>query len=305
MKKIYVTPRSITKEGHYSLKKLKEAGFELIFGPPGEQPSEEEQLKILPECVAYLAGIEPIGKNILEAAKNLKIISRNGVGVENIDLKVAEQLGIKIRIATASNAQSVAELAIGLIFSAIRFIPICNTYMKKGEWHREKGFELEGKTLGIIGCGNIGKKVVKMALGIGMNVIGYDLYPDDYFNLEKDFKYTNINEIYEKADIISLHSPPSEIPLINANSIAKMHKGVIIINTARAALVDEIAMVEALNERKVSVYATDVYTREPPGLNELISHKYTICTPHIGGYTSESVDRAVEAAVDNIIKELC
>ena len=305
MNKVYVTPRSITKEGHPSLEKLKEAGFELIFGPPGQQPSEEEQLEILPECVAYLAGIEPIRKKILKAAKNLKIISRNGVGIDNIDLKVAEQLGIKVRIAAASNAQGVAELAMGLIFSSIRLIPICNTYMKKGEWHRERGTELEGKTLGIIGCGNIGKRVIRMALGIGMKVIGYDLYSDETINPSRNFKYTTIEEIYEKADIISLHSPPGDKSIINTASVAKMKRGIIIINTARAPLVDEKAMLEALNERKVAVYATDVYTREPPELNELISHKFTICTPHIGGYTSESVDRAAEAAVDNIIKELC
>lgn len=305
MKKIYITPRSITREGHPSLKKLKEAGFELIFGPPGQQPSEEEQLKILPECIAYLAGIEPIKDNILKVAKNLKIISRNGVGIDNIDLKAAERLGIKVKIAAASNAQGVAELAIGLIFSSIRLIPICNTYMKKGEWHREKGIELEGKTLGIIGCGNIGKKVIKMALGIGMRVLGYDLYANETFSPGNNFNYTDIDQIFEKADIISLHSPPSDKPIINNESLAKMKRGIIVINTARAALVDEKAMVEALNERKVAVYATDVYTREPPELNELINHKFTICTPHIGGYTSESIDRAAEAAVDNIIKVLC
>ncbi len=305
MNKVYITPRSITRQGHPSLEKLKEAGFKLILGPSGQQPSEEEQLKILPECVAYLAGIEPIRENILKAAKNLKIISRNGVGIDNIDLQAAERLGIKVKIAAASNAQGVAELAMGLIFSSIRLIPICNSFMKKGEWHREKGIELEGKILGIVGCGNIGKRVIKMALGIGMKVIGYDLYPDKSFNPGKNFKYTNIDEIYEKAVIISLHSPPGKTPLINAKSITKMQEGVIIINTARAPLVEEKAILEALNQRKVAVYATDVYSREPPKLNELISHKYTICTPHIGGYTSESVDRAAEAAVDNIIKELC
>ncbi len=305
MKKVYITPRSITKEGHPSLEKLKEAGFELIFGPPGQQPFEEEQLEILPECVAYLAGIEPIGENVLKAAKNLKIISRNGVGIDNIDLKTAEQLGIKVKIATASNAQGVAELAMGLILSSIRLIPTCNSYMKRGEWHREKGIELEGKILGIIGCGNIGKRVIKMALGIGMRVLGFDLYPDESFKPGKNFKYTNIEEVYEKADIVSLHSPPGEKPLLNAEAIAKMKMGVIIVNTARAPLVDEKAILEALNERKIAIYATDVYAKEPPKLNELISHKFTICTPHIGGYTSESIDRAAEAAVDNIIKELC
>ena len=305
MKKVYITPRSITKSGHPSLEKLKEAGFELIFGPPGHQPTEEEQLKILPECDAYLAGIEPISEKVLRTAKNLRIISRNGVGIDNIDLKAAENLGIKIKIAAASNAQGVAELAIGLIFSCIRLIPICNSYMKKGVWHRELGRELESKILGVIGCGNIGKRVIKMALGLGMQVIGFDLYPDISFHPDNRFQYINLEEIYEKSDIISLHAPPGENPIINTDSILKMKKGIIIVNTARAALVDEYAMLKALNEEKVLFYATDVYTTEPPGINELINHERTICTPHIGGYTTESIDRAAEAAVDNIIKEFC
>ncbi len=304
MNKIYITPRSITKSGHASLEKLKKAGFELIFGPPGQQPTEEDQLKILPDCVAYLAGIEPITEKILTVAKKLKIISRNGVGIDNIDMKAAESLGIKVKIAAASNAQGVAELAIALIFSSIRSIPICNSYMKKGVWHRENGMELEGKILGIIGCGNIGRRVIKMALGIGMNVLGFDLYPDKSFHPHNRFKYTTLEDIYEKSDIISLHVPPSENPIINPDSIRKMKKGIIIVNTARAPLVDEAAMVKALNERKIFVYATDVYAKEPPGIDDLISHERTICTPHIGGYTSESIDRAAEAAVDNIIKEL-
>ena len=305
MKKIYITPRSITKSGHASLDKLKKAGFELILSPPGQQPTEEEQLKILPDCVAYLAGIEPITEKILAVAKNLKVISRNGVGIDNIDLKAAESLGIKVRIAAASNAQGVAELAMGLIFSSTRSIPICNSYMKKGEWHREIGMELEGKILGIIGCGNIGKRVINMALGIGMKVLGFDLYPDKVFHPNNRFKYTTLEEIYKKSDIISLHTPPGEKPIINTDSIRKMKMGIIIVNTARAPLVDDAAMVKALNEGKVLVYATDVYAKEPPEIDDLISHERTICTPHIGGYTSESIDRAADAAVDNIIKELC
>ncbi len=304
MKKVYITPRSITQNGHPSLKKLKRAGFTLVYGPPGQQPSEEEQLKVLPECVAYLAGIEPIRANVLKAAKNLKIISRNGVGIDNIDLKAAERLGIKVKIATAVNSQGVAELAIALIYSSVRSITNCNTHMKNGEWIRKKGIELEGKTLGIIGCGNIGKRVIKMAIGIGFKVIGYDLYPDKFFNPNNSFKYTDLNGIFENSDIISLHRPPGKKPLINKDLIMKMKNGVIIINTARASLVNEAALLEALNEGKIAKYATDVYNKEPPGLNELIIHEKTICTPHIGGYTIESIDRAAEMAVDNIIKDL-
>lgn len=304
MKKIYITPRSITQNGHPSLEKLKSAGFELVYGPPGQQPSEEEQLKVLPECVAYLAGIEPIKANVLNAAKNLKIISRNGVGIDNIDRKVAERLGIKIKIAPAANSQGVAELAIGLIFCSIRSITNCNAHMKNGIWKREKGTELKAKTLGVIGCGSIGKIVIKMALGIGLKVLGYDLYPDKSFSPSNSFKYVDLNELFENSDIISLHCPPSENPIINRDSMMKMKNGVILINTARASLVDESTVSKALNKGKIAKYAIDVYNNEPPGLNELILHENTICTPHIGGCTTESIDRAVKMAIDNIIKEL-
>ena len=304
MKKVYITPRSITQNGHPALEKLEHKGFKIIFGPPGQQPSEEEQLKILPECVAYLAGIEPIRANVLKAAKKLKIISRNGVGIDNIDLKAAEQLNIKIKIAATANSQGVAELAMAFIFSAARSITNCNAHMKNGDWRRVKGIELEGKTLGIIGCGNIGKRVIKMAIGIGLSVLGYDIYPDKSFSPNNNFKYADLNEIFKNSDIISLHNPPDKKPLINKDSIMKMKNGVIIINTARASIVDESTLLEALNQRKIAKYATDVYTYEPPKLNALITHENTICTPHIGGYTTESIDRAAEMAVDNIINEL-
>lgn len=304
MKKVYITPRSITKDGHPSLEKLEDVGFELILGPPGQQPSEEDQFRIVPDCVAYLAGIEPIRATLLETAKNLKVISRNGIGIDNIDIEAAKRLGIKVKIAPGSFAQSVAELAIGLIFNSFRSIPLSNKYVKEGEWARaDKGIELDKKILGIIGCGNIGKRVIKMALGLGMNVLGYDLYPDKDFNPGNNFKYTDFEEILTKSDVISLHCPPGDKPLINEETIGKMKEGIFIINTARALLVDEKAILSALNSGNVMMYATDVYELEPPELTDLITHERTICTPHIGGYTIESVDRSTEMAVDNILKE--
>ena len=304
MKKIYITPRAITLNGHPSLEKLKDAGFKLILGSSGKRPDEQQQLKILPECVAYLAGTEPIRKNVLEAAKNLKVISRNGVGIENIDLETAENLGIQVMTTPGSNAQSVAELTIALILTSVRSIPFCSESMKKGDWKRKKGIELIGKTLGIIGCGNIGKRVINMALGLGMKVLGYDTNPDELFKPIGEFRWTSLEEIFKRSDIISLHCPPSDKALINKDSIGKMKNGVYLINTARAGLVDEKIMVDALNDGKVQIYATDVYITEPPEMNELINHEHTICTPHIGAYTTESIDRATEAAVDNILKVL-
>jgi len=301
MRKVYVTPRSITKNGHPSLKRLENAGFGLILAKPGKQPTEEQQLEILPKCDAYLAGIEPITEKVLKKAINLKIISRNGVGIDNIDLNIAKELNIPIKIASGANSQGVAELTIGLLFSAVRSIPRLDKRMKSGQWERQKGIEINEKTLGVIGTGNIGKKVIKMALSLGMKVLGNDLYPDEEFKPSSNFKYVELDELYSNSDIITLHCPPSEKPLINKNSLKNMKEGIIIINTARANVVDEEAILEGLHSRKISIYATDVYEQEPPEMNELIQNQYTITTPHIGGYTSESIDRAVNVAVDHII----
>jgi D-3-phosphoglycerate dehydrogenase len=304
MKKVYIGSRTLTLKGHPALNRLQDAGFELIFGPPGKRPSEEDHLKILPECIAYLAGTEKISEKVLRSSKNLKVISRNGVGINNIDLKVARELGIEVTITPGSNAQGVAELAITLLLTAVRSVPTQNKDLKMGEWNRLKGIEIERKTLGVLGVGNIGKRVITMALGLGMKVLGYDLYPDSSFHPSNDFKFVDLQEILSSSDIISVHIPPGDKPIIDKEALSMMKDGVYIINTARAEVVDELEIVKALDNNKVQIYATDVYKKEPPEVDDLISHPKTICTPHIGAYTEESINRAVEAAVDNILTVL-
>ena len=304
MSKVYIGSRTLTLNGHPALQRLKNAGLELIFGPPGKLPTEEDQLNVLPGCIAYLAGTEKISEKVLKSARNLKVISRNGVGIDNIDIKTAKDLDIIITITPGSNAQGVAELAITLMLTAVRSIPNQDSDLKKGKWNRLKGIEIEGKILGILGCGNIGKRVIKMALGLGMKVLGYDLYPDQSFFPSNDFHYVSLNEIFKLSDIISIHIPPGDRPIIDKNALSMMKTGVYIINTARGEVVDDLELVKALNTNKIQSYATDVYRKEPPEIDELISHPRTICSPHIGAYTEESINRAVEAAIDNILMVL-
>ncbi|HHN47277.1 MAG TPA: oxidoreductase, partial [Planctomycetes bacterium] len=137
--KILVTPRSVTKSGHPSLERLKKAGFEVIFCTPGVQPSEEELLKLLPGCAGMLAGVEPISARVLAAARGLKAISRNGTGVDNVDIPAAEKLGIRVLRAEGANARGVAELALGHILAAVRSIPASDAALKAEKWERFKG----------------------------------------------------------------------------------------------------------------------------------------------------------------------
>jgi len=306
MKKILVTPRSVTKKGHPALDRLKKAGFEVLFCTPGAQPSEDELVKLLPGCVGYLAGVEPVTAKVLKTAKDLKAISRNGTGVDNIDLDAAQKQNIKVLRAEGANARGVAELAFGHILSAIRSIPASDAALKKETWERVKGIELEGRTLGIVGCGKIGKIVAKFAIGFDMNVLAYDPYPDKAFSPGKAFRYATLEEVLEKSDIVTLHCPPAKDnkPLIDAAAVARMKKGAYLINTARGALIDDAAVIKALDEGKLAGVTVDAFEPEPPKDWKLAKHPKVIATPHVGGFTDESVDRAVGVAVDNLLSAL-
>lgn len=299
-----MTPRSLTRAGHPALDLLKEAGYDVIFSTPGKQPDEEELLRMLPGCVGMLAGVEKISARVLEAAKELKAISRNGTGIDNIDVEVAERLDIKILRAEGANARGVAELAIGLLFALTRSLSYSDSQMKSGKWSRKQGIEIDGRTLGLVGCGKIGKLVAQIALGLGMNVIAYDLYLDQAFTPSPKFRFTSLDEVLRLADVISLHCPPTQdgTPIIDKEAITNMKKGVYLLNTARPSLIDEEAVLEALNTGQIAGFATDVFHQEPPKLNELLSHENAIITPHIGGFTVESVNNAARVAVENLLE---
>lgn len=306
MNKILVTPRSLTKGGHPALELLKKAGYEVVFSTPGKQPDEDELMRLLPDCVGYLAGVEKVSSKVLEAAKGLKVISRNGTGVDNIDLEAAARLGVRICRAEGANAMGVAELTIGLMFALVRLIPFHDDMMKKGKWERRKGCELRGRTLGLIGCGQIGKEVALRALGLGMEVLAYRRNPDRSFSPSEKFRWVTFDELVERSHIISLHLPATTTgePVITSGVIARMKKGVYLINTARASLIDEKAVLNALDDGQIAGFATDVYSEEPPKDLTLVKHERIISTPHLGGFTDESVDRATEEAVRNLLNSL-
>jgi len=304
--RILVTPRSLTREFHPALRRLQDAGYELVLCSAGQQPGEAELRRLLPGCVGYLAGVEPVSSGVLEAAPSLRVISRNGVGVDNIDLAAAERMGIAVCKAIGANARGVAELALALILALARWVPFSDKSIKAGGWERRKGMELVGKTLGLVGCGHVGRLVAKFALGFEMKVLAYDVMPDNSFAPSPDFRYAPLDEVLEKSDVISLHCPasPGGMPLIDAAALARMKKGVLLVNTARADLVDSAALAAALQSGQVAGAATDVFKSEPPENDPLVASERGIATPHLGGFTEESVDRAVQIAVDNLLVEL-
>jgi D-3-phosphoglycerate dehydrogenase len=304
--KILVTPRSLTRDGDPSLELLRTAGYELVFCTPGNAPDEAELLRLVPECTGWLAGVEKITDTVLGAARRLKAISRNGTGVDSIDCAACARRGIAVLRAEGANARGVAELTLALILSLLRSIPFGDARLKAGGWERRQGTELEGKTLGVIGTGRIGKMVSRFALALDMKVLGFDAFPDAGFSPGPGFRYAALDELLESAQVVTLHCPhtPGEKPMIGSNALGRMRKGAVLVNTARAGLVDDAAVLSSLNEGRLAGYAVDAYDTEPPGASPLLSHLRVIATPHVGAFTAESVAAATRAAVDNLLAAL-
>jgi D-3-phosphoglycerate dehydrogenase / 2-oxoglutarate reductase len=278
MDTIIITPRSLSKGGHPFLERITAAGYGLSFPAPGAQPTEAQLEAVMADAVGWIAGVERIGARLLSKAPRLRAISRNGTGVDNVDLEAAAARGI-----CSSDAE-----------------------MKAGRWTRTKGFELEGKTLGLVGCGKIGRLVARFALAFDMEVLAYDPYPDASFAPSTRFTWTTLPELLARADAISLHCPPAPGggPLLGGSELATLKKGAILINTARGSLVDPAALAAALASGRVGSYTVDAFDQEPPEDWSLAQNARVIATPHIGGFTDESVDRATEVAIDNLLAAL-
>ena len=249
-----------------------------------------------------------LNSNVLLKAKKLKFIGRLGVGLDNIDTNFSELKNIKVQIATGMNADSVAEYVINCSLSLLRKLPNLNTKTLKGEWPRTtiSSNELQGKTLGIIGFGLIGRKVANLATAFGVNILAYDPYLNQNDFEKNIIKLTTLEKIFSMADIISIHLPLSEntLNLINQNSFLKMKNKPLIINSSRGGIINEEDLLDAYFKKHISGFAIDVYQNEPVEknfLNKIKPDMNCILTPHIAGITEESNERVSKFIADKII----
>ncbi len=231
MNRILVTPRSLTRTPDPALQRLAEHGYEIVFSQPGETPDEAALLRLLPGCVGWLAGVEPVSPRVLEAAPGLRAISRNGIGADNLPLEVAQRLGIQVLRAAGANARGVAELAIELLPAALRHVPEQSAALKAGSWQRRPG--LESRTLGLVGCGVIGRLVARFALALDAHVRVFDPYPDAGFTPPGDFAWVSFAAVLAEAEMLSLHCPmPADRrPVLDAASLERLRPGCHVINT--------------------------------------------------------------------------
>ncbi|WP_048058190.1 D-2-hydroxyacid dehydrogenase [Pyrococcus yayanosii] len=283
-----------------ALQVLKDAGLEVIYE---EYPEEGRLVELVKDVEAIIVRSKPkVTRRVIEAAPKLKVIARAGVGLDNIDLEAAKERGIQVVNAPTASSRSVAELAIGLMFAVARKIAFADRKMREGVWAKKQamGFELEGKTIGIVGFGRIGYQVAKIAKALGMKVLLYDVYQNEEKAKEVDGKFVDLETLLRESDIVTLHVPllKDTYHLINEERLKLMKPTAILINAARGAVVDTNALVKALKEGWIAGAGLDVFEEEPlPENHPLTKLDNVVLTPHIGASTVEAQERAgVEVA---------
>ncbi len=245
---------------------------------------------------------------LLKSAARLQVVGRAGVGVDNIDLEAARQRGVSVVNAPTATTLAVAEQALALMLALARHIPRADASMKAGSWEKKAllGSELYGKTLGVIGMGNIGAALAQRAAALGMDVLGHDPLLSDDVIRERQAEPVPLQELYTRSDYISLHVPliPETRGMIGAHTLAQMKPGVRLVCTARGGLIDEAALLDALESGQVAGAALDVFAQEPPGLTPLVAHPYLIATPHISAQTVEAQQRAAVDIAEEVLRAL-
>ena len=305
--KIHVTPASF-KQGSAGpvFEKLKAFAGELVFNPQPKPLSEDELIPLLDGCVGCIAGLDLFNRKVIESAKTLKVISRYGAGVDNVDLHAAKENNIAVFNTPGVNSRAVAELAFGMMLGIVRRLPFLDRRTKEGKWDRSVGTELYRKTLGILGLGAVGKEVAKRALGFSMKVIAFDPCMDLDFAKRNGIASVDFDELIAKSDFLSLHLPLKEDTrnIISGDVMRKMKKGAIIINTARGGLLDEESACELLLSGHLGGLALDVYETEPPVPSKLFELDNVIFTPHTAARTGEATAAMAELSVENLINAL-
>jgi D-3-phosphoglycerate dehydrogenase / 2-oxoglutarate reductase len=289
-KKVLVTATNYSELCAEAKQLLEDNGCEVIENPYNRPMTFEELQQFVPHVDAVVAGVDTWNESVFQLAPNLKVISRFGVGVDNIDLAKAREFGINVTNAPQINSNAVAELAVGLIINGLRNIVNLNNSTRKGNWDRFVGYELKGKNVGLLGFGNIAQSVAKKLHGFDVNFYAYDKYP----NVEKAKQY-NVNivsaeEVLAQSDIVSMHLPSiaETYHFMNDATFGMMKTGSYFVNTSRGPLVDETALYNALKSGKLAAAAIDVYENEPiKADNQLFELNNIITTPHTAAETYE------------------
>ncbi|MFC7473220.1 phosphoglycerate dehydrogenase [Dankookia sp. GCM10030260] len=281
---------------------FKRRGIEVDFRP-GLSPAELRAI-IAPYDGLAVRSASKVTRELMEAAPNLKVVGRAGIGVDNVDVTSATARGVVVMNTPYGNAITTAEHAIAMMFALARQLPEASASTKAGKWEKNRfmGVELFGKTLGLIGCGNIGSIVADRAVGLHMKVVAFDPFLSAQRAVELGVEKVELNELLERADFVTLHTPLTEQTrnILSRENIAKLRKGVRIINCARGGLVDEAALYDALKSGHVAGAALDVFETEPATESPLFGLENVVCTPHLGAATAEAQENVALQVADQM-----
>ena len=306
--KVLVTPTSFGMDDPTLRSALAEQVDTVIYNPTARPLSSGELAALLPGCDGYIAGLDKIDREALQAADRLRVIARYGVGVDNVDLEVAREKGIVVTNTPFANAVSVAELTVALILSLARLIPTADAAVRAGTWPRFSGATLQGKTVGLLGFGRVGKLVAQRLLGFDCSILAYDPIGDMRAALEHKVRLVSQEEAVTSADWLSLHLPlvPETRHMVNAAFIAHMKRGAFLVNTARGEIVDETALCAALRSGHLRGAALDVFAHEPMSAanNELLTLPSVIVTPHMGAHTDGATNAMGSTALADCLAVL-
>ena len=288
--------------------RLSEAGLEVVFPDvPGPTLGEDDLLRLLPGCFASIAMPDAYTARVLAAcAPGLKLIARSGVGYDSIDLAAAKRHGIWVTTTVGSNHDTVADFTLGLILTLARHLIQIAQETKAGGWRRVAGLELRGKTLGIVGTGRIGREVAARAAAFGMRIVAHDVAPNQEWAAASGATYLPLGRLLGEADVLTLHVPATAETrhLLDAPALARCKRGAYVVNTARGELIDEAALLAALESGQIAGAALDVFADEPPAEAQrpLITHPKVIATAHCAGAAVEAQRRAAEMALDEVLR---
>lgn len=304
---VLVTPTSYGRSDPALKRDLEQVVGRVDYNTTGKPLAASDLVKVIAEYDGFIAGLDEINRTVIEAASKLRVIARYGVGVDRVDLQAARERGIVVTVTPGANSSAVAELTIGLMLALARNVTISSEKTRQGDWPRIGGIAIEGKTVGLLGLGAIGREVAARLRPFGATLVGYDPFVVESQAAAMGVRLLPRDEVIASAHFLSLHLPVTTETreMVNAELLGRMRQGAFLINTSRGELVEENALFEALKSGRLAGAALDAFQKEPPGAeNPLLSLPNVIATPHAGANTDEAANKMGRMALRDCLAVL-
>ncbi len=305
--KVVVTPRSFAAHSDEPMQILLRNGCEVSLNPYGRIMTKSELVSMIGDADAIIVGVDPLDREVLERAERLRVISKYGVGTDNIDLRYAEERGIAVTVTPGSNTDAVADFTIALMLASARKLNEIDKACRQRNWSKRTTVDMHKQTLGLIGLGQIGKAVARRAAGFDMRILSFDRFRDEAYAAQHGIVYTeSMDEVLKEADFISLHLPLTDDTrhLIGRAQFALMKETAVVVNTARGGLIDEEALFEALHTGRIWGAGIDVFEEEPPRNTSLLELDNLVIGSHCAASTVSAIDNMGILASQNLIRYL-